>query len=189
MAKPITLERLTDEQKQEAENLVSSCVNLIYNRITSWGQINSSDKHRYWDEISSDCMFIALKCALNFNPTSGKFSTYLYKSLDSHGNQMVRRIRRLRRFKPYGNVARAGRIACSSTTPQVEQSDTIELYLSKLEPHTRKVVHMHVIEGLALHEVGERLGITKQAVHQQYTRAMQILRNEGPKRRVRRTEK
>jgi RNA polymerase sigma factor (sigma-70 family) len=135
---------------------------------------------RVHDDID-DCyeasFFALIRAARSYDRNIAMFSTYAHRGirigLNDHHRSADRWMRKRR------IVADATTIDCAAKDDEPRDdmlSGTVANALSKLPDREREIVKMRLIDGLKLHEVGEKFGLTKERVRQIQEAAMKKLR-------------
>jgi RNA polymerase sigma factor (sigma-70 family) len=160
----------------ERQKLVEGCIDLAYSLAKRHRAMFNSQEEA--DDAAMDDL-LGAAARYDFRPGT-KFVTYAHWCISMGMKSTAKSLARARRVRAVGVEMAASRLRATlrpGAAPEVELSEAAERLLASLPPRWRQAVEMHVMRGLALHETGAELGVTRTRAGQLVERGLKAIRN------------
>lgn len=162
-----SLIRLAVGGDREAQRLVYESLRDSISRLVS-RIVDASDV----DDVTQE-VFLHVFCSLGSFRFESAFTTWVYRLAVNDALQHLRRKRR-RPLMPLENMGMLGQ----TQQPEIENSEILNLALSKLDPEFRIILHLKEQQGECYATIAEILRIPAGTVGSRLNRARQELKRE-----------
>lgn len=152
------------------DNFIKKVAHRVYRKFG--GQVE-------FDDILQEAYLIALAVWKNYDNSKALFHTYLQASLEKALIQKVIKLIYIVNTRTKDTILYGFNVNIEDKNPSLLQdfsAQEVASLLAKLTEKERFVVIKRVFEEREFKEIGQELGISKQAVHQIYKKAIQKLK-------------
>lgn len=152
------------------DNFIKKVAHRVYRKFG--GQVE-------FDDILQEAYLIALAVWKNYDNSKALFHTYLQASLEKALIQKVIKLIYIVNTRTKDTILYGFNVNIEDKNPSLLQdfsAQEVASLLAKLTEKERFVVIKRVFEERGFKEIGQELGISKQAVHQIYKKAIQKLK-------------